>query len=215
MSFKFLVTLGLAVAFSTPSISWADPLGGPHLWLSTDSATFDEGGTGYFENNSDPWITDSYLTNSNLFTLYIYNASKRGTATDIQLMLAVHAGENGFITVGGTTYTSFSDILLPSEYGGGSHGIYNDPLPNGHDGRYTLTTSLGNLSPLSSTSVDVTWSGFSQIHLDIFSSNGFYNPASHDATGGMKPVPEPGAFLLLGSGLIGIAIWRKRQSRGK
>jgi hypothetical protein len=45
---------------------------------------FDEGGTGYIGSNSDPWLTDSYLTNNNPFKLYIYNAAKnKGPANNV------------------------------------------------------------------------------------------------------------------------------------
>lgn len=209
--FLCAILMGLIFALVLPTTSWADPMGGgPHLWLSTDPTTFDEGGTGYIGATTDPWLTDSYLTNNNPFTLYIYNAAKnKGTATDIQLLLAIHEGETGTITVGGTTYPSFTNILLPAPYGAGSHGVYNDPISNGHDGRYTLTNVLGDLAPLTSTSVPISWTGFSQIHFDVIASNGFYNPPSHDVT----TTPEPSSILLFGSGLAGFAAWRYRKAR--
>ncbi|MBI4683817.1 MAG: PEP-CTERM sorting domain-containing protein [Nitrospirae bacterium] len=184
--------------------------GGPHLWLSTDPATFDEGGTGYIGNVGDSWLNDSYVTVNNPFDLYIYNASKSKKATDIQLLIAIHAGESGTVTVDGTDYSLFTGTTLPSQYGGGNHGVYDDPSGT-HDGRYVIANLGFDLNPKRSNSASISWTGFSEVHFDVFSSNCFWNPPSHDATSqGGTPVPEPGTLLLLGSGLLGLGIYSRR-----
>lgn len=186
----------LLIVLLIPVASWAIPIGGPHLWLSTDPGS-------YFGINSDPWINETSVTSSNPFDLSIYHAASNAVAaTDIQLLLTIHNGESGSITVDGISYSSFTGIALPTEYNAGSHGVYD---PSG-DGRYAIAGLGFDLDPLETRLVEIGWAGFSEIHIDVFSSNGFYNPPSHDASA----VPEPGTLLLLGSGLLGAGIFRKR-----
>ncbi|MBE9503216.1 MAG: hypothetical protein IME96_03485 [Proteobacteria bacterium] len=104
---KLIFPLAILALIIVASTAHAAPSpGGPHLWLSTDATQFIEGGVGYVGASCDPWLTDSYVTSDNSFTLYIYNAAKL-TAVDIHLMIAVHEGERGSVTVGSATYTSF------------------------------------------------------------------------------------------------------------
>ncbi|MBI4681767.1 MAG: PEP-CTERM sorting domain-containing protein [Nitrospirae bacterium] len=204
------------------SISLGTPIGGPHLWLSTDSATPGSGGNGYVGTVGDPWFDDSYLTSNNPFDLFIYNASsgnKAVSATGIHLMITIHDGESGIVTVNGIDYSLFNNILLPSQYGGGNHGIYDDPVTTNHDGRYAVVDLGFDLAPLSSRSAIISWAGFSEVHFDVFSLNGFWNPPSHDATAFNNPppppppIPEPSTMLLLGSGLVGLLSFRKKLKK--
>ena len=88
-----IIGLLIFIVFFNSSISLGIPIGGPHLWLSTDSTTPGSGGNGYVGTVGDPWIDDSYVTSNNPFDLFIYNASNGGknvTATGIHLMITVH-----------------------------------------------------------------------------------------------------------------------------
>jgi hypothetical protein len=64
---------------------------------------------------------------------------------------------------------------------------------------------------------DVTITGYSTVHFDVFDHtdspvHAWMAPYSHDA-GTTAPVPEPGTMILLGLGLAGSALARKRSRR--
>lgn len=205
--------VALLLVLLVPGGSWGTPTGGPHLWLSTDPRQFDEGGAGYVGDADDPWLDESYVTQGNPFTLYLYHALKSGEpATDIQLLVVVHEGESGVVTVGTAEVRSFPGVALPPQYGGGNHGVYDDP-PGTHDGRYAVVPLDFDLEPQASAAVRISWYGFSEVHFDAISSNGFWNPPSHDATGTRTPVPEPSAWLLWGVGLGGYGFWKRKKRK--
>jgi len=208
----FLITI--------PALSYAG-VGGPHLWLSTDPAQFDEGGVDYVYTSSDPWIADSYVPGQTPFTMYLYdsvNNVKFADALNIGLLVTIHNGESGSVKIKDefnvtTTLSVFNYTDFETYYGGGNHGVY--PPSDGVFAIYR-PSSVINLSS-NSTGKKYTWFeiesiSFSQVHFDAFSDNGYYNPASHDVTGGAKTTPEPSTIALLGIGLFGL--FGARRKRG-
>jgi len=214
----------LMLAVSMPiCAAVALPVDGPHLWLSTDPNSFDEGGVDYVGDVGDSWATESYLSADQPFTLYVYQpvGAPLAPATDIGLMIAIHTGETGTVTVDGNVISSFPETDYLPYYGGGSHGIYEP-----HDGVFAVyqtdidlmmdtlhSPSVSGALPGSFTSFEISWEGFTQVHFDAFSVNGYWNPPSHDVTGGV--VPEPATALLLGVGLVCTAVAGRRVHKKK
>ena len=199
---QILFTVMVALCL-LPVYSWAKAVGGADLLLSIDPAMFDKGGSGYVKGVADPWLKNSYVTSASSFELFVFsdekakvkkNNSSNDIATDINLLVTVHAGETGQVTVGGISYTAFSNTTLPAEYGGGSHGIYAP------DDGYFMIAPLGfDLGAQQWQSVEIQWDGFTEVHFDAFSLNGFYNSPKNDVTG---VVPVPSSIVLFGAGLV-------------
>lgn len=221
---SFLFVLAAVILLSADV--YASGTGGPHLWLSTDSNNFDEGGVGYVDSVSG-WQRESYVSNNMPFTMYLYNAApaNKGTAYDIGLIVAVHKGDiNGSITIadafGAEQTLTYSDFTTNDPYPGGSHGVYNSNgvfavLKPSHQINLT-TDSTGHADTTSAasswTQFIVKSSSFSDFHFDAKSTGNsggqFYNPASHDVTwggeGSAPPAPEPATLSFLGLGLFGL-----------
>lgn len=213
---KHISVVLFIVSLLFPAFSWGKSVGGPHLWLSLDSMNFDKGGQGYVKDDPDPWLKKSYVTNESNFDLYLYNPTKahpkKGrTANDLSLLTFVHAGESGTVKVNDVIYSTFTNTVVKGAKGLKNKGLYKHGS-SFDDVRYAIIPLMADLLPGDFISLEIEWSGFSQVHFDAVSSNCFYNLPNHDVT---AIVPTPPTMILFGSGLVclvGIGARKKIRS---
>ena len=122
------------------------------------------------------------------------------------------------------------DGTLPQLSGGGSlpsHGIYGQgtSFTQWELGNFeNLDSPIGDYQysfPVSATKMgqinvyDVAITGYSMVHFDAYNhvegfNHAIFSPNSHDAT---TAVPEPTTLMLVGAGLVGSAMVRRRKKR--
>ena len=88
-----------------------------------------------------------------------------------------------------------------------------DPFPIG--GNPGDPVELGQyILPIADITPQVTiFTPFTTIDVDTSGTSDFVWTVSEGNGGGPDPIPEPSTMLLLGTGLAGIALWRRRKGR--
>jgi hypothetical protein len=229
----------LLLAFAIVAL-WAAPaLAIPEIQLYVEGASFDAS-TQTWVTNSDNfklWVIGNVGAKGTIFDIHIAAAYLTGevgtitlTSTTTSLLADGSTPQdptvNASVGADGTTPVMDDGSDLPSHgtYGAGTSFKQFDL------GDFTLTDSpVGDFSgalPFPNTfpssgqinAYDVSITGYSMVHFDAFNHIAAKNqvmslkaPFSHDAN--TTAVPEPASLLLLGLGIGGSALLRKRAKR--
>ncbi len=229
-NFLASMTACAALAIASPALADSITLGSGDI-----GSSFKLDYNGFADGN-----TISGLTGSSTFTLtgvsgnnYTFDYSVANTSaapvtgsrlssfafnTDPNISSATSTGAFAYTTLSsnypngiGTVDVCFKDASTGSCAGGGSGGL---DLGQTGTGSFTLSFS----SPVSALTLSDFYVRYQSIAgvpgISSASGSGTMNSTSGGSTGG-TPVPEPGMLGLLGAGLLGLAIARRRPSSAR
>ncbi|WP_226377688.1 choice-of-anchor N protein [Citrifermentans bremense] len=184
------------------------------------------------------YISDTWVINSNSFELWVIGNGAKGPIYGVSLAAAYATGETGTINI--TPTGSSTSLAVALSGGDGTSPLLGDGSSLSPHAPWGAGTSwysylLGDFTSKADTIYDYTPGstdhGLGQInkynvdivgyasglHFDAYDhyesknhTTYVVNPFSHDGEN-TNPVPEPGTVVLLGAGLLSLAIYGKRR----
>lgn len=184
------------------------------------------------------YVSETWVISSNSFELWIIGNVKLQPIEDVYLATAYATGETGTITI--TPAGSSTSLAVAHSGGDGTvpllgngHGLaphapwgpgtswysyllgdFTSKADTIYD--YTSGTSDQGTGQINKYNVDIVGYG-SGLHFDAYDhvesqnhTKYVFAPFSHDGENA-NPVPEPGTVVLLGAGLLSLAIYGKRR----
>jgi hypothetical protein len=186
--------------------------------LSWDEGSFElteDGGyayTEYWENYSE----EDHDSASHIYSTYAFG---KAAIDDYPLM-----GDGAEVAGHGVFPTDFYEYYI-GDFGADEEDVYNFNPPDGYIGDSYYIDYPGDLSNLDSgrgeiKTFHIEVSGYTWADIvaydHVVKTNGkakyVFSPFSHDGSGS-TPIPEPTTMLLLGSGLAGLAGFRRKSKR--
>jgi hypothetical protein len=210
--FVFPAPNAAALIIGFPDISFDSSQGPGQNTFTSGAGVFFDAGTQFLSVSAKALsITFNGLTSTALVN---------GTV-DYQVKLVSASSSGGLVTGNfGTNMIAGSDLIVTDNTGTLLTGDFLSYTLNGilntniGAGQARFSVTGGSLAP------QFTVGTGGMVHLEFnmtpaFTAGSFASNFSGQVKGDIGPVPEPGTLLLIGSGLVGIAVGNRRRTRQK
>jgi hypothetical protein len=189
----------------TPGTAPYDP-GNVGTWLN--SSALSSAGVGYGTTYPYPGAPAPQVAGSTLDHFWVQSYTNEliwGLNTAVNAVIAFPGNDHGPLPMENLEYMMYGSNDLQNWFVGSLTAIYHDGLDSTHQSlqdwyatRWDFNQNYQFFKTVGTPGVVVGW--------------GDYDPEM-DGIAGVAPVPEPSTFLLIGVGLGGFALWRRRVKR--